>query len=609
MCKTVKKSKNYLKRKARWKIAAECMILSGLLLACKNVPPAADNTQADDMSIENSLPDADTISDENKQEKTEKNNSVNENITNENGNKQDKAEENNPIDENITDKNEENKQDKETDQNKQEDKQDKETDQNKQENLEGVYLSITETRWNNGVNSSGGMTTMEFVYDLPSGEIEEMGAVAYTSQYPLAVYSRQDDVLYFTADEETGKNRDQVYCLNRKTGDVYQLTEGLFAINEIIPTKDQVVIIAVDTKERNLSPYIYEKATGEVTKVDVYEDFSVRCCSYHPDTKRLFLGGYLESENYRLMIGFNTYLSNTGLDYFTTPYTPADGYIFELIDEYKTAKEILHTNHQGVEIGMPSDKEGKLYLKLSHVGPQAQAGPKTEPAVLDISTGELKDYDYFEGLSDIFRCSYYTKYEEDYYILGSGREDDSPYPRGIYRYHPGSEPELIYQAAENGYINQFLLCKDSEESNFAFEKAKKVQLQAAGVYDNTDDLAGLPEEDSAERQIEDFVFALPDEEGIVESRLLPGRMQPNSKIYFIDEAHFVILQGGLYYDTQEKVDEQKQVYLNELKECQEKGIIYTPFTRPDENSMVVYDGEGYIYHVYHNLTLEEAKKK
>ncbi len=67
----------------------------------------------------------------------------------------------------------------------------------------GLYLSITETSYNNGQNTADGMTITELMYDLDDGKLEEIASVAYTSQYPLAIYSREDNILYFTADENT----------------------------------------------------------------------------------------------------------------------------------------------------------------------------------------------------------------------------------------------------------------------------------------------------------------------------------------------------------------------------------------------------------------------
>lgn len=63
MKKTVEKPKDHLKIRTRWKMAAECIILSGLLLACGSVPPKSGNISADnqsDISSENPSSDNNT---------------------------------------------------------------------------------------------------------------------------------------------------------------------------------------------------------------------------------------------------------------------------------------------------------------------------------------------------------------------------------------------------------------------------------------------------------------------------------------------------------------------------------------------------------------------
>lgn len=465
-----------------------------------------------------------------------------------------------------------------------------------EEDAPNAYLSITETRWNNGTDSTEGMTILEFLYDLDSGELEEIGGVAYTSQYPLAVYSKGDDVIYFSADEETGNNRDQVYCLDRKTGDVYRLTEGLFAINYIIPTQDQVIIVAAGTTETILRPYIYEKSTGEVHKVEVYEDFDVKYCSYNPITERLFLGGFLASERYAANEEFCDYVNKNGLDYFTTPATPMDGYIFELVDGYGTPKQVLRLEEQGVEKGLPSDEDGNLYLQLSFRAPLALFEPVTESKVFNTATGELTDSDYFDELP--LTISSYTKYGEDYYILGMGNAGS--YPRGIYRYHPGEKPELIYQAAADGFINQFALCLDCGKTSLALEKAEKVHLKAANATDTEENFGKEPAEVS--------VPTIPEEkQSAGEQEKIPKRMQPYTIIEYVSEDEYVVLQGGepaagLYNEnglTEEEQRIQDEIDAMIREEYSDNPVYHEENENPSPvaGMKVYYDTLGFIYSI------------
>ena len=75
------------------------------------------------------------------------------------------------------------------------------------------------------------------------------------------MYSRGDNVLYYTADD--GTSNDQLFCRDLTDGSTYRLTSNLCAVNYIIPAEEQVIAVAVSRRERNLTPYVFDKATNE----------------------------------------------------------------------------------------------------------------------------------------------------------------------------------------------------------------------------------------------------------------------------------------------------------------------------------------------------------
>ncbi len=401
----------------------------------------------------------------------------------------------------------------------------------------GLYLSITETSYNNGQNTADGMTITELMYDLDDGKLEEIASVAYTSQYPLAIYSREDNILYFTADEETGKNRDQVFGLDIATGECYRFSDELFAINYIIPTKEKIIMIAAGIGERILSPYIYEKATGEFYKLPVYEDFTVRYCDYNPITERLFISGVLESQDYALLMELNEQLHN-GAIYEETPQVLADSYIFELTNNYSIPIQQIFVKEQGVEGGLPSDANDMLYLSLSYTAPHARIEPKTNSKILNLQTGELQDAEYFDGLP--ISVSSYTMCGDDFYVLGVSLTGDAAYPRGVYRYRSGKKPELLYQQSESAFINQFNLCRDMGTNELDLTQAKKVQL--AAVQKDTgkaeSDIGQMPDVQAKNENEETEKNETEPTAGI------PFRMQPLTIIEYVSETEYTILQGG-----------------------------------------------------------------
>lgn len=95
----------------------------------------------------------------------------------------------------------------------------------------------------------------------------------------------------------------------------------------------------------------------------------------------------------------------------------------------------------------------------------------------------------------------------------------------------------------------------------------------------------------------------------METKLIPDTMQPHSCIYFISDNVFIILKGDIYYDTEEKVQERKNQWLQQLEAVEARGAILMPDARPAEGMFVTYGTDGHAYHLYHDLTLEEAQEK
>lgn len=70
-----------------------------------------------------------------------------------------------------------------------------------------------------------------------------------------------------------------------------KLTDSLFAINYIIPRKDDVIVIAVARKERRCVPYRYDKNSHVLSELELGIDFNCSLCTYHAASGRLVLSG------------------------------------------------------------------------------------------------------------------------------------------------------------------------------------------------------------------------------------------------------------------------------------------------------------------------------
>lgn len=117
------------------------------------------------------------------------------------------------------------------------------------------------------------------------------------------------------------------------------------------------------------------------------------------------------------------------------------------------------------------------------------------------------------------------------------------------------------------------------------------------------------ESDSVWEQIKDFTLSLPDENGLVESKLIPDRMGPYSVIYFMDDTHFLIMAGELFYTTQDAVETRKTEWQMEAAQYEQEGKEYPLMKRPQTGVCVVYDWQGCPKEVYKPIKEEKAWEK
>lgn len=119
------------------------------------------------------------------------------------------------------------------------------------------YLSITYTKYKDNSGPENGMTIGFVKYDIQQKLFNEVFNTDYSSQYPLGVISVRDKKVYYTAESETREGNDEVYSYDISTKKIEQLTDGLFAINYILPRKNDIIIVGVKrgTSAIRLSKY------------------------------------------------------------------------------------------------------------------------------------------------------------------------------------------------------------------------------------------------------------------------------------------------------------------------------------------------------------------
>lgn len=308
------------------------------------------------------------------------------------------------------------------------------------------YLSIAVTHYNDQMSPENGMTTT-ILEKTSEGDLEEAGSVPYTSQYPLAVYDASEKIIYYSAVDETGKY-DQLWKYNRDTRLAEKLTDSLFAINYIIPRQDDIFMIATERGERRNKPYLYNKATGELSEVVMDIDFNCSLCTYNPISDRLIMSGTSYSEEEEIREKWNARSVQS------EPYYPPDTYVYE-----------LHENKADLLIQLERFMVRHLAVKcddeIFYSGLVQKYADIPEKQYL-FKTGETPvEYQLFK---DKFPLTIYDEFvftsENELYCIGAG-EDSTKYPQGLYRYIISEDDlDLIYDGnIFDGYVNNFIFLK------------------------------------------------------------------------------------------------------------------------------------------------------
>lgn len=114
-------------------------------------------------------------------------------------------------------------------------------------NQSGDYISLTVTGYNNGKDSSMGMTGQIWDYDILSGEMSHVFDFRSTAQYSLGVYDRENEKVYYSqriTDESEIGYGDQIFSCDLITKEETQLTDNFFSVNDLMPVNNRLYFVA-----------------------------------------------------------------------------------------------------------------------------------------------------------------------------------------------------------------------------------------------------------------------------------------------------------------------------------------------------------------------------
>lgn len=199
----------------------------------------------------------------------------------------------------------------------------------RKENINDYYISYTLTK-----QVGEDLKSEVHYYDLADGTDKIITELPYTAQYPLTVYDKVKEKVYYTSKV---KNCDQVFEYDIKTKNHKQLTDSLSAINYIIPYEDTLLIIAVPKGSNmiTLQPFLYKDNT--LTDIAWDKDFNVSTLFYDLQSSDFILSGYSSSEDWRRIE------NQDKKEYIAPP-----NYIYHLEKDGKQKSKIYETNNGNI---------------------------------------------------------------------------------------------------------------------------------------------------------------------------------------------------------------------------------------------------------------------
>ena len=297
------------------------------------------------------------------------------------------------------------------------------------------YLSITVTT----EISETEMQISNYYYNIQSDKLEEAARVQYYSQYPLSVYDKQNNVLYYSyrVVEENNQYGDQLFCLDLETNESKQLTSDIFAINNIIPANDVVYLLAAMKGSGALKPAIYDKKTGDLRVLNKDDNLNFDRIAYDFQNDTLFVSACNYDDLYKVLE-----------ESMLGKYLPPDYYIYYYSKGTDEPQQVIKTNRQLVH-RMAIYPDGNLYYTLADGLPEDY--PNYNSYKYDLQKKDIKPEFSIDSRMFVSEILYY--YNDEIFFLG--KDYDGQQKRGIYSYHlKTGEFKLLYYT-DKGYINNF----------------------------------------------------------------------------------------------------------------------------------------------------------
>lgn len=305
------------------------------------------------------------------------------------------------------------------------------------------YISLAATTYDDPKNTNGPMSIHVFCYDLSAGKATEVCKIPYLSQYPLAVYDKRDDYVYYSSKSAVkGEKGDQLFSHDLRTGETVQLTHDVFAINDIIPGKDSVYLSAAKIKTNNVVPVVVNKSSKAVKYISIRGDMDIKKLAFDPYGNQVYVACQSMNAEYIALDKYNNDHHEN-----TKKYIPADTGVYSLDLNQSVLRPVL-TLKQNTVYRMAGRNNQLYYVSGTDEVMEDAASEKIYH--YDIHSNKVTAVDGLGEKGNMGDTLYYSKDGSKIYYLREG-------PRELVEHDLKSKKTSVLFSFEQGYINNFVL--------------------------------------------------------------------------------------------------------------------------------------------------------
>ena len=168
-----------------------------------------------------------------------------------------------------------------------------------------VFCSCSGVHYNSGEEKIGFSVTQTLMTEnedklttsivfVENGMAETVFNFNMTSQYPLGIFDKINNSVFFIQNDDKGNDQFYLYTIDNK--EVSQLTDSLYAVNNIFPTQNGAFLCAVD--DYYVSPFYYDSNSDRIIKCINDDKFNAYAAAYCHEKNMLLVSGFDGDEDY-----------------------------------------------------------------------------------------------------------------------------------------------------------------------------------------------------------------------------------------------------------------------------------------------------------------------